>query len=75
MLTGLDLLIANIFIGADAMGLLSKAKTIPTSIENLLSTMANVFTPNFIVLYSKHKIRELVESVNFSTKIRNNKSQ
>lgn len=69
LLTGLDLLIANIFIGADAMGLLSIAKTIPTSIENLLGTMANVFTPNFIILYSKHRIRELVEAVNFSTKI------
>ena len=69
LLTGLDLLIANIFISADAMGLLSIAKTIPTSIENLLGTMANVFTPNFIMLYSKHKIRELVQAVNFSTKI------
>ena len=69
LLTGMDLLIANIFISADAMGLLSIAKTIPTSIENLLGTMANVFTPNFIMLYSKHKIRELVEQVNFSTKI------
>lgn len=69
LLTGLDLLIANIFIGADAMGLLSIAKTIPTSIENLLGTMANVFTPNFIILYSKNKIKELIEAVNFSTKI------
>lgn len=69
LLTGMDLLIANIFISADAMGLLSIAKTIPTSIENLLGTMANVFTPNFIMLYSKHRIRELVEQVNFSTKI------
>lgn len=69
LLTGLDLLIANIFIGAEAMGLLSIAKTIPISIENLLGTMANVFTPDFIILYSKNKIKELVESVDFSTKI------
>jgi len=69
LLTGLDLLIANIFIGADSMGLLSIAKTVPTSIENLLGTMAHVFTPNFIILYSQNKIKELVEEVNFSTKV------
>ena len=69
LLTGLDLLIANIFIGADAMGILSIAKTIPTSIENLLATIANVFSPQFIMLYSSHKIRELVEAVKFSMKV------
>ena len=69
LLTGIDLLIANIFIGPTAMGVLSIAKTVPTTIEGLLGTMANVFTPNFIILYSKNKIKELVEEVNFSTKV------
>lgn len=69
LLTGLDLLIANMFVSADAMGLLSIAKTIPTTIENLLSTIANIFSPQFVILYSKHKIRELIDTVNFSTKI------
>lgn len=69
LLTGLDLLIANIFVGADAMGILSISKTIPTSIENLLATISNVFSPQFIMLYSKRKIRELINSVNFSIKI------
>ena len=63
LLTGLDLLIANIFVGADAMGILSISKTIPTSIENLLATISNVFSPQFIMLYSKRKIRELINSV------------
>lgn len=69
LLTGLDLLIANIFVGADAMGVLSVAKTIPTSIETLLGAVANIFSPQFIILYSKHKIKELVKSVNFSLKV------
>ena len=69
LLTGLDLLIANLFVGADAMGILSIAKTIPTTIENFLGTIANVFTPNFIYLYSKNKIRELIKEVKFSIKI------
>ena len=69
LLTGLDLLITNLFIGAESMGLLSIAKTIPTTIENLLSAIANIFSPRFVILYSKNKIRELVNEVNYSTKI------
>lgn len=69
LLTGLDLLIANIFIGPEAMGLLSIAKTIPSSIESLLATMATIFSPQFVILYSKHKIRDLIKEVNFSTKV------
>ena len=69
LLTGLDLLIANMFVGADAMGILSIAKTIPTSIENLLATISNIFSPQFIMLYSKRKIKELIKVVNFSIKI------
>ena len=69
LLTGLDLLIANLTVGADAMGILSVAKTVPNNIEGLLATISGSFTPQFIVLYSKHKIRELVEAVNFSLKL------
>lgn len=69
LLTGLDLLIVNMFVGADAMGVLSIAKTIPTSIENLLATIAKVFSPQFIMLYSKRRIKELINSVNFSIKV------
>lgn len=69
LLTGLDLLIANVFIGADAMGLISISKTVPNSIENLLATIANIFSPQFIMYYSKHKIKELIKYVNFSIKV------
>lgn len=69
LLTGLDLLIANIFIGADAMGVISISKTVPNTIENLLSTISNIFSPQFIIYYSQHKIRELVKEVNFSMKL------
>lgn len=69
LLTGLDLLIANMFLGADAMGLISISKTIPTSIENLLITISNIFSPQFIYYYSKREIKKLVKYVNFSIKI------
>lgn len=69
LLTGLDLLIANIFVSAEKMGILSIAKTIPTSIETLLATVGNIFVPTFIKLYSKNKIRQLVQYVKFSMKV------
>ena len=69
LLTGLDLLISNIFLGPEAMGLISISKTIPTAFESLLVTIANIFSPQFIFYYSKHKIRELIKYTNFSIKI------
>lgn len=69
LLTGMDLLIANLFISPEAMGLISISKTIPTAFENLLITIANIFAPQFIFYYSKHNIKKLVKYVNFSIKI------
>lgn len=51
------------------MGVLSIAKTIPSTIENFLGTIANVFMPSFIDLYAKKKIRKLVQEVIFSIKV------
>ena len=69
LLSGVDLLITNIFIDSSAMGILSIAKTIPTAIVTLLSTISNVFLPQFTILYSKNKKEELVNEVKFSIKI------
>ncbi len=69
LLTGLDLLIANIFIGPDAMGILSIAKTIPNNIESLLGTISTTFGPQFIMLYSQNKIKDLVKSIKFAIKM------
>jgi len=60
LLTGLDLLIANIFIDGQAMGVLSVAKTIPIAIQSLVVLVAGIFTPSFTILYAKNKITELV---------------
>jgi len=69
LLTGLDLLIANIFVGPFEMGVLSIAKTIPTAVESLLATFSNTFNPQFVLLYSEGKKEELLKTVNFSLKI------
>jgi len=57
--TGLDLLIANLFINAIAMGTLSISKTIPTVILSLCGSMAAVFAPKLTELYARGKIDAL----------------
>lgn len=59
LLDGLDTVIANLFIGADAMNAISFGKTMPGIISALLSTMAGIFTPQYTILFAKGKIEEL----------------
>ena len=69
LLTGLDLLIANLFLDEKSMGILSVAKTIPTALLALLGTIGNIFTPVFTELYAKGKKKQLEDEVNFSIKV------
>lgn len=67
--TGLDLLICNITLGPGPMGLLSISVTVPHCISQLITTIANIFTPRFTILYAKDKKDKLVEEAKFSQKI------
>lgn len=69
LLSGLDLLICNLTLGATLMGLMSIAKTVPQSISVLISTLANVFAPHYTILYAKEDIKGLVKEVKFTSKI------
>lgn len=69
LLVGFDLLIANIFVGAYSMGILSIAKNVPSAIETLLSTLALAFVPSITILYAKDKINDVVSEVKFSMKM------
>ena len=69
LLSGLDLLICNLTIGATMMGLMSIAKTVPNCITILISTIANVFAPHYTILYAKNDIDGLVTEVKFTSKI------
>lgn len=69
LLDGIDLLISNIFISATAMGVLSLSKTIPTVISGIVGTVANIFSPDFTILYAEGKHDELVASVKQAMKI------
>lgn len=69
LLSGLDLLICNITLGAGLMGLMSIAKTVPLSIAVLISTLSSVFTPHYTILYAKNDMKALVNEVNFTSKL------
>ena len=58
---GLDLVMINIFIGAEMMGIVAIAKIIPTMFGSLQGAIMNTFTPNLTILYAKGMIAELVD--------------
>lgn len=69
LLTGLDLLIVNMFIGPLEMGLLAIAKTIPQAIISLTSAVANAFSPKYTLEYSKGNKEKLVKLFGESIKV------
>lgn len=69
LLSGMDLLLANLFLGPNAMGLLSLAKTMPSFVSTLNSTIANVFVPSLIIEYSQENKGEIIKTVKQSSKI------
>lgn len=73
LLNGLDLLIANLMVSAEAMGVLSIANTIPGVISTCISSLANLFTPKFLEYYSHGEnnklLNEVKNSIRFMTVI------
>lgn len=63
LLTQLDLLITNIFIGAATTGDYAIVKTAPNLILNLLAMFAGTFVPQFNILYAQGRIEELLSEV------------
>lgn len=69
LLSGLDLLIANLFVGSKEMGMLALAKTLPTVMTQLAGTLASVFTPSLTILYAKGDIEGLKIELKKSMKL------
>lgn len=63
LLRGLDLTVANITLGDYNMGILSIARTMPNNVTSIISTIAPIFTPVFILLYAKNDMTGLVTNV------------
>lgn len=63
LLRGLDLTVANIFVGDYEMGLLSIARTIPNNVTSIVATVVPIFTPIFISYYARNDVDGLTNDV------------
>lgn len=66
---GLDLLMSNLLLSGDDMGILAIAKTIPNMTSNILSSLIGTFLPNLTELYAQNKIPEMVKEIKYSMSI------
>ncbi len=69
LLSGLDLLICNTFIGATAMGVLSLSKIIPNYILQLSVSIRNAFSPELVINYAKGDKEAIYDDLNRAMKI------
>lgn len=69
LMTGLDLLLANLFVSPAMMGLLSVAKVVPNAIISLASTLNSNFAPEIVMQYSKHNKAEMLHTLRSNMKI------
>lgn len=69
--TGLDLLFANWFVGASPMGVLSVAKTMPTAITTLATTLNNNLEPELVIIYAKEGVEGLYRRVMMDIRLSN----
>ena len=66
---GVDLLFANIFLGATPMGILSISKALPTTIKAMFQGFGGSFGPMQLQLYAKGNMNELVSEFKKSIRI------
>lgn len=69
LLTGLDLIIANLFISVTSMNMLSYAKMIPTQMLILISTVAATFAPAMTIAYANKSREDFIKETNFAIKL------
>lgn len=66
---GFELLLANIFISAYFMGILSISKTIPLMVLGIFNTLAANFSPDYVKLYAAGDMEDLKRSFLKAVKI------
>lgn len=69
LMTGLDLIIANLFISVASMNLLSYAKMIPTQLLSLISMIAGTFAPMMTLAYGKDDMPGFIKETNLAIKL------
>ena len=69
LLDGLDLIIANLFIGALEMSLMSYSKTIPIQLINLVAMISNTFVPQMTMTYAEGNTDKFIKETNRAVKL------
>lgn len=69
LMTGLDLLVTNIFIGTTESGIMGIVKVIPGLIYTIISLMITSFTPQFIQDFAHKDFDNLIKNIKFSAKL------
>lgn len=71
LMTGFDLLFANWFVGASAMGVLSVAKVVPNAMISLASTINSNFEPGLVISLSHGGMEGLVARLRSGIRLSN----
>lgn len=66
--TGLDLLVTNLYVSSTAMGVLSIAKTVPSAVLGLFSTLASVYAPQLTISFAEKNYFEMKNQLMSSIK-------
>lgn len=69
LMTGFDLLLTNILIGPIEMGILSVAKTVPTHLITLASTLSWNWNPKMTREYASGDISQMLDTIDLSAKV------
>lgn len=69
LLSGLDLLICNMALGATAMGVLSLSKTLPNYIQQFSASIRNAFAPELTINYATGNKRAVLRDINRAMKM------
>jgi len=68
LLTGLDLVIANIMLGSSAAGTLAVAKTAPMALQTLITVVPTTFSPYLTILYAKEDSKAFLSELMYILK-------
>lgn len=69
LMTGLDLIVTNLLVSPASMGVLAVAKTIPTAITNLASTLNVNLAPSLTIDWAKGDRKTLLKTLRSGMKI------
>ena len=69
LLSGLDLIICNVFLGATQMGILSLTKVLPNYMGNLATSITNAFAPELTINFAKENKTALLKGINRAMKL------